>query len=91
MISDRPTQQLAFAFGNEVEAAAGVEEPQRGQSVSVPTKQPALDQTSESLMEKIVDRVNMECAWNNVRRNAGGAPTVGWSGADGITVDEFSD
>jgi RNA-directed DNA polymerase len=39
--------------------------------------------TSENLMEKIVDRANMETAWRNVQANHG-AP-----GPDGIRVDQF--
>jgi RNA-directed DNA polymerase len=39
--------------------------------------------TSENLMERIVDRANMETAWRNVRANRG-AP-----GPDGITLDQF--
>jgi RNA-directed DNA polymerase len=87
VLSDRPTQQqLSFDFGDctATDEASTVEEPQRGQSASATTKQPSLDQSQKDLMEKIVDRVNMERAWKNVRRNAG-AP-----GPDGITVDEFS-
>lgn len=86
MLSDRPTpQQLTFHFGDLIEAddAAPVEEPRRGQSAPADTEQPSLDHFIDPLMEKIVDRTNMERAWKKVRSNAG-AP-----GPDGITVDEF--
>lgn len=83
MISNRPAdRQLAFDFGDEVDVV-GVSEPQRGESVSAITEKPALDHFHDTLMEKIVDRPNMERAWKNVRANRG-AP-----GLDGITVDEF--
>ena len=44
-----------------------------------------LEQSSEQLMEKIVDTDNLERAWKKVRSN-GGAP-----GPDGITIGEFPD
>jgi RNA-directed DNA polymerase len=45
----------------------------------------SLKQTSESLMEQIVDPTNMERAWRKVKAN-GGAP-----GPDGIKLDEFAE
>ena len=45
----------------------------------------ALDSTSSSLMERIVDEANMEAAWKRVKANRG-AP-----GPDGVTIDEFFD
>ena len=45
----------------------------------------ALDSTSSSLMERIVDEANMEAAWRRVKANRG-AP-----GPDGVTLDEFFD
>jgi RNA-directed DNA polymerase len=49
--------------------------------MTTPTK--TLEQSSELLMEKIVDPDNLERAWKKVRSNRG-AP-----GPDGITIDEF--
>jgi RNA-directed DNA polymerase len=43
----------------------------------------ALSDTTEFLMEQIVDQQNVEKAWRKVRANKG-AP-----GPDGITLDEF--
>ena len=43
----------------------------------------SLEQSSEQLMEKIVDPDNLDRAWKKVRSNDG-AP-----GPDGITIDEF--
>ena len=83
MISNRPAdRQQAFDFGDEADVV-GVSEPQRGESDSAVIEQPALDHFHEVLMEKIVDRPNMERAWKNVRANRG-AP-----GPDGITVAAF--
>ncbi len=45
----------------------------------------SLEQSSEQLMEKIVDPDNLDRAWKKVRSNQG-AP-----GPDGITIDEFPD
>ena len=45
----------------------------------------SLEQSSEQLMEKIVDPDNLDRAWKKVRSNRG-AP-----GPDGITIDEFPD
>ena len=49
--------------------------------MTTPTK--TLEQSSDLLMEKIVDADNLVCAWNKVRSN-GGAP-----GPDGITIADF--
>ena len=51
--------------------------------MTTPTK--TLEQSSDLLMEKIVDADNLVCAWNKVRSN-GGAP-----GPDGITIADFPD
>ena len=51
--------------------------------MTTPTK--TLEQSSDLLMEKIVDADNLVRAWNKVRSN-GGAP-----GPDGITIDDFPD
>ncbi|MCA9195382.1 MAG: hypothetical protein KDB03_26605, partial [Planctomycetales bacterium] len=53
------------------------------QSESADTKKTALSDTTEFLMEKIVDTRNVEKAWRKVKANKG-AP-----GPDGITLDEF--
>ena len=51
--------------------------------MTTPTK--TLEQSSDLLMEKIVDADNLVRAWNKVRSN-GGAP-----GPDGITIADFPD
>jgi RNA-directed DNA polymerase len=53
------------------------------QSTLADMKKPALSEPSESLMEQIVDRQNVEKAWRKVKANKG-AP-----GPDGITLAEF--
>lgn len=57
----------------------------QGHTVAASAKKPALSYFSEFLMEAIVDRGNLQQAWNNVRANRG-AP-----GPDGITLAEFPD
>jgi RNA-directed DNA polymerase len=85
MTSTRPTQRHASPEPiEEDEAARPQPEPQRGQSASAAMKKTALDPASESLIEQIVDRRNMEQAWKNVKANDG-AP-----GPDGVTLDEFA-
>ena len=57
----------------------------QGQTVAASIKKPALSHFPECLMEAIVDRGNLQQAWDNVRANRG-AP-----GPDGITLAEFPD
>ena len=54
-----------------------------GPTATAQTEQPALSDSIESLMERIVDEANVEAAWRNVKRNRG-AP-----GPDGETIGEF--
>ena len=54
-----------------------------GRTAAARAKQPALSLFPESLMEAIVDSMNMERAWKNVKANRG-AP-----GPDGISIAEF--
>lgn len=84
MTSRRPTkQQPCFDFSDEAEHVKAVPEPQRGQSTVAVMEQPALDSTSNDLMERIVAWDNIERAWKNVKANRGAA------GPDGIAIDDF--
>jgi len=85
MISNRPAhQQLLDLSCPEGADANGTSELQREEeSVSADVEKPALNKNPEALMEKIVDRANLETAWKKVRANQG-AP-----GPDGISLDEF--
>jgi RNA-directed DNA polymerase len=84
MTSNRPISKIAFELlGTEAACAGSTSELPTEQSVSAAMEKPALDPVSEHLMERIVDRENMETAWAKVRAN-GGAP-----GPDGITLAEF--
>ncbi len=56
-----------------------------GRTVTASAEQPALSLFSESPMEAVVDRRNMERAWKQVRSNRGAA------GPDGIKLGEFPD
>lgn len=84
MTSRRPiAEQLRFDFSDEAEPGNPASEPQRGQSTVAVMEKPALDSTSNDLMERVVAWDNIERAWKNVKANRG-AP-----GPDGITVSEF--
>ena len=54
-----------------------------GPTAAAQAEQPALSDSIESFMERIVDEANIEAAWRNVKRNRG-AP-----GPDGETIGEF--
>ena len=59
--------------------------PQGGASVAARAEQPALRDSTKSLMQQVVADANIEKAWKNVKANRG-AP-----GPDGITIREFPD
>ena len=83
MPSRRPTiEQLCFDFSDEAERCVAPE-PQRGQSTVAVMEKPALDSTSNDLMERVVAWDNIERAWKNVKANRG-AP-----GPDGVSVTDF--
>ena len=65
--------------------ARSATELQTEESVSAAVEKPALSKNTENLMERIVDRANLETAWRNVKANRG-AP-----GPDGVTLDQFPD
>jgi retron-type reverse transcriptase len=84
MTSNRPANENQLDLFCTEEACASIaSELQTEESVSAAVEKSALSMTSENLMERIVDRANMETAWRNVRANHG-AP-----GPDGIRVDQF--
>ena len=84
MTSNRPAKENPSRPSRTGEACASTaSELQTEQSVTAAVEKPALSMTSENLMERIVDRANMETAWRNVWANQG-AP-----GPDGVTLDEF--
>lgn len=88
MTLTRPENAVANSrppVGDEHSMAAGAVEPQRGQSDSAAMMKTPLERPTDLLMEKIVERANLELAWRKVRSNQG-AP-----GPDGVTIDEFLD
>jgi RNA-directed DNA polymerase len=84
MTSNRPANenQLDPSRTGEDCASSG-SELQTEESAPAAVEKPALSMTPENLMERIVDRANMETAWRNVQANRG-AP-----GPDGVTLDQF--
>ena len=84
MTSRRPiAEQLSFDFSDGDDRRDSAAEPQRGQSTLAAMEKPALDFTSNDLMERVVAWDNIERAWKNVKANRG-AP-----GPDGVTVSDF--
>jgi len=86
MTSNRPQHREASSTvptGSDTGKPRALRNLSEGQSASADMKKPALSEPSESLMEQIVDRQNVEQAWRKVKANKG-AP-----GPDGITLDEF--
>ena len=84
MTSNRPANENQARPSRTGEARASrTSELQTEKSAPAAVEKPALSMTSENLMERIVDRANMETAWRNVQANRG-AP-----GPDGVTLDQF--
>ncbi len=72
-----PSVQVDLYFPDDdgTETAGSLSRP--GPTAAARAEQPALSDSSESLMELIVDDANVEAAWKNVKRNRGApAPTV---------------
>lgn len=78
-----PSVQVELQFPDDAgtETTGSLSRP--GSTATARAEQPALSDSTESLMEMVVDEANMEAAWKNVKRNRG-AP-----GPDGETIDEF--
>ena len=51
--------------------AHSASELQTEESVSAAVEKPALSKNTENLMERIVDRANLETAWRNIKANRG--------------------
>lgn len=84
MTSDRPTNENPSRPSRIGDAyASTASELQTEESAPAAVEKPALSMTPEDLMERIVDRANLETAWKNVQANHG-AP-----GPDGVRVDQF--
>ncbi len=83
MTSNRSEQPSRFGLREGTEVSRVAREPQRGESASAVARTTALSDTSEKLMEQIVESRNMQRAWQNMKANRG-AP-----GPDGITLEEF--
>ena len=84
MPSHRPASENQARPSRTGEACVSTaSELQTEKSASAAVEKSALSMTSEKLMERIVERANMETAWRNVRANRG-AP-----GPDGVTLDQF--
>ena len=84
MTSNRPANDNQLDPSRTGETCASSEqELQTEESAPAVVEKPALSMTPENLMERIVDRANMETAWRNVQANRG-AP-----GPDGVTLDQF--
>lgn len=86
MTSNRPVRENASALSrHEEDVVSSRRELQTEESASADTEKPVLNQTSDDLMERIVDPSNLERAWKNVKANRG-AP-----GPDGLTLSDFPD
>ena len=84
MVSTRPGRQLELPFDIVDGKLESSSEP-HGQSCAANTDTPALGDPQWDLMELIVERNNLERAWQQVRSNRGAA------GPDGMTIAEFPD
>jgi len=80
---ENPSVQVDLYFPDDAgtETTGSLSRP--GPTAAAHAEQPALSDSTESLMEVIVDEANIEAAWKNVKRNRG-AP-----GPDGETINEF--
>jgi len=78
-----PSVQVDLNFPDDagIETTGSLSRP--GLTAAARAEKPALSDSTESLMELVVDDANIEAAWRNVKRNRG-AP-----GPDGITIGEF--
>ena len=78
-----PSVQVDLHFADDAgtETTGSLSRP--GSTATARAEKPALSDSTESLMELIVDDANIEAAWKNVKRNRG-AP-----GPDGETIGEF--
>jgi RNA-directed DNA polymerase len=84
MTSNRPANENPSRPSRIGTAGASTaSELQTEESAPAAVEKSALSMTSDNLMERIVDRANMETAWRNVQANRG-AP-----GPDGVTLDQF--
>ncbi len=84
MNSDRGASQLQFDFGDEVETTPLAELLRPEPTDPAPIDQPSLSASpADALMERVVERDNLERAWRQVQRNRG-AP-----GPDGMTIQQF--
>lgn len=86
MTSNRPANEnQRYLPGMKESCARSASELQAEESVSAAVEKTALSKNTENLMERIVDRANLEADWRNVKANRG-AP-----GPDGVTLDAFPD
>jgi RNA-directed DNA polymerase len=81
--NDPNASQFRLDFGNEDEPDAAAQNTQPNPLESAAIEKSALDSNPISLMEEVVDDLNMEQAWAKVKANRR-AP-----GPDGITVEDF--
>ena len=75
--------RTAIRYGESVAAGDRLDSLRPGDTAAACAEQPALSDSTESLMRQVVDDANLEAAWKNVKRNRGAA------GHDGITIANF--